>query len=317
MLQLPNKPHDGGAKDGRVEMSLAVSQSVVGVERMAGSRTARCASLAVARTAGGRPVCPRTSHGDQLVAGGGHQRRLRRLLLLLGPCRTQERIGGHATARFGAGECAVARAAAGGDRRFADQALWAQGGRGRHPSQPHARSGGPEIRVRPYLGHDFAGRAASAVRRLGAAAVEHALRPPTDDGQDSQEAWLEVSHQARAGGEAGGMDRSDRQRGRENAVDRGGRILHEMALLESRIVGRRRSGRPVAQGCGAAICRRLCGRATSIGVAARASTARTKSVWPSEPGTRLAGKESSVRSTASAWPRPPKRSWRPIGPFEA
>src|SRR3970040_142889 len=98
MLQLSNKPHDGGAKDGQFEMSLAVSQSVVGVERMAGSRVARRASLAIAHAHGGHPVCPRTADRLHMAPRRWHQRRLRRLLLLPGPCRTQERIGRHTTA---------------------------------------------------------------------------------------------------------------------------------------------------------------------------------------------------------------------------
>ena len=50
------------------------------------------------------------------------------------------------------------------------------------------------------------------LRRVGAAALGHALCPPENDGQDSEVARLDVRHQARAGCPAGRMDRADREK---------------------------------------------------------------------------------------------------------
>jgi len=41
MLRLRTKPHKGGTKDGRFDMSLAMPERMVRVERLAGSRFAR------------------------------------------------------------------------------------------------------------------------------------------------------------------------------------------------------------------------------------------------------------------------------------
>ena len=62
MLQLQNKPHDGRAKDGEIELSLAMSEPMVGVERMVGRRIARSQSLEAADTVGGHSVCHRTAY---------------------------------------------------------------------------------------------------------------------------------------------------------------------------------------------------------------------------------------------------------------
>ena len=48
MLRSENKPHNGGAKDGEFDMSLGMSHTVVGVERMVVGWVARSQSLAVA-----------------------------------------------------------------------------------------------------------------------------------------------------------------------------------------------------------------------------------------------------------------------------
>jgi hypothetical protein len=78
MLRLQNKPHNGGAKDGEFEMSLGMSRTMVGVERMAGGWVARPQSLAVADSVDGNPLCQRASHSDHLVEGRRSQRRLPR-----------------------------------------------------------------------------------------------------------------------------------------------------------------------------------------------------------------------------------------------
>ena len=73
------------------------------------------------------------------------------------------------------------------------------------------------------------------IRPLGLAAAGHALRPPQNDGQDSEVAGLDVCHQACAGRPTGRVDRSDRQTSRENAVDRRRWRLREGPLLETRL----------------------------------------------------------------------------------
>jgi len=52
MLRLRTKPHDGGAKDGRFEMSLAMPGIVVGVERLVGSCTRRSNHCTCSKVAG-------------------------------------------------------------------------------------------------------------------------------------------------------------------------------------------------------------------------------------------------------------------------
>ena len=73
------------------------------------------------------------------------------------------------------------------------------------------------------------------LRCFGLAVAGDALRPPQNDGQDSQVARLDVCHQARAGRPAGRVDRSDRQTSRKNAVDRRRWRLREGPLLEARL----------------------------------------------------------------------------------
>src|SRR3989337_3341847 len=111
-------------------MSLGMSGAVVGVEPVAGGRSARAQSLAFAGAAGWHSVCGWTADRNHLAAGRRHQRRLRRLLLLPGGPRTQDRIDCDTAGSTGARDLAAAGASVVGDRRFADEAVWAQG-RGR------------------------------------------------------------------------------------------------------------------------------------------------------------------------------------------
>ena len=97
----------------------------------------------------------------------------------------------------------------------------------------------------------------------------HALRASENDGQDSEVARLDVCHQARAGGSTGRVDRSDRQKGRKNAVDRRRWRLCESALLETCFAGRGDGDWAAAQGRGVA---RL---------AAEAATRKTAQAGPS------------------------------------
>jgi len=84
MLRLLTVPHDGGAKDGEFEMSLGLSRTVVGMERLAGGRFARPESLEVASAVDGdfvrqrSPLCfPKTSSGNSTTCQGTQQRKWR------------------------------------------------------------------------------------------------------------------------------------------------------------------------------------------------------------------------------------------------
>ena len=223
--------NDRRAKDGETE--LAMSERMVGVESVVGSRIACSQPVATASAACGHSLCPRPSHRHHLAPRRRGQRRLPRLLLLPGGTRTQDQIRRHPVAASGAADLAASGSAPGGHRRHAHQAVRPEGRRGRYPPQPHAGPGRPKVSLRTYLGDPLAGRAASAFRGFGPAALGDALCPPQNDGQDSQVAGLDVCHQARAGRPAGRVDRSDRQTSRENAVDRRRWRLREGPLLET------------------------------------------------------------------------------------
>jgi hypothetical protein len=83
----------------------------------------------------------------------------------------------------------------------------AQGRRGRHSSQSHARSRRPEVPLWTHLGHALPGAATSVVGRAGAAAAGHALRPPEDASHHSPATRLAVSDQARTRCPVGCVDR--------------------------------------------------------------------------------------------------------------
>jgi hypothetical protein len=77
MLRLLSQPHNGGARDGEFEMlSLAVSERVAGVERLALCRVACPQSLAAAGAACGDRACSRSPHGHHVASHRGRERRL-------------------------------------------------------------------------------------------------------------------------------------------------------------------------------------------------------------------------------------------------
>src|SRR3972149_19048 len=102
-------------------MSLGMSGAVVGGEPVALCRSARAQSLASADADGWHSVCGRTADRNHLAAGRRHQRRLRRLLLLPGGPRTQDRIGGHSLG--GAGVSIV------GGKSALLERCWQEGGK--------------------------------------------------------------------------------------------------------------------------------------------------------------------------------------------
>ena len=201
MLQLQNRQRDRRAKDGEIEMSLGMSRTMVGMERLAGCRIACSQSLAFAGAADGYVVRQRSPDGDDMAPSRGCQRRLPGLLLLPYLRGTQQRIDRHQVAGTSAAHLALAKASAVGDRRLADQAIWAESRRGGRPSQPDPRPGRPAVSVRPCVGHHVACLEAPRVGRVGAAAARHALCSPADDAVDSQGASLaSLCHQAPTGG---------------------------------------------------------------------------------------------------------------------
>ena len=79
--ELSTLPHNGGAKDGEFEMSLGLSRTVVGVERVACCGVARSQSLAIAGADDGDSVRQRTSHRNDLAQGRRGQRRLHKTII--------------------------------------------------------------------------------------------------------------------------------------------------------------------------------------------------------------------------------------------
>ncbi len=219
MLRLLTMPHNGGAKDGEFEMSLGLSRTVVGVERVACCGVARSQSLAIAGADDGDSVRQRSSHRNDLVASGRRQQRLPRLVLLPYQRRTQQQFGRLATGSVGTPDFALAWAAAVGNRRFADPALRPASRRRRRASQSDARCGRSALFVRPYLGHDFARRAASPVGSGGIAAASDALRSQANDGDDTQmPAMASLCDQASVGSAIGRMGRSHPEKSWENGL---------------------------------------------------------------------------------------------------
>ena len=72
--------NDGRAKDGETE--LAMSERLVGVERLVGGRVARSQPMAIARPVDGHSLCPWTTHRHHLAPRRRNHRRLHRLFLL-------------------------------------------------------------------------------------------------------------------------------------------------------------------------------------------------------------------------------------------
>lgn len=253
MLRLSKRPHNGRAKDGEFWMSVGMSRSVVGVEPVAGGRVACTQSVAVAGAPGGHLVCQWPAHSDYLAPGSRSQRQLPGLLLLSGAGGTQEQIHRHAIGGVGAPHVVAARSFVAGDRRFAHQAVRADGGRCGRASQSHSRTGRSAVPLRPCLGNDLARFEASSMGCLGTAAAGHALCPQTDHGDDPQVAPLvSIRHQTATGRSVGGVDRFDPENSGKNGLDRHRRGLHQTALLEAGFeASERRDRRPLAQRCGA------------------------------------------------------------------
>ena len=130
-----------------------------------------------------------------------------------------------------------------------------------------------------------------------------------------ERALAAIRHQAPTGGATGGVARSAAEKSGKNRVDRRRRRLHQASVSASRaenpqavVVGRLRKD---------AALRDLPPkpkRGQRRVAADHASTARTSSAWPSEPGNGADGKPSSARSTARRSPRPTRPSWPPMPP---
>ena len=204
---------------------------------MVGGRVAPSQSLAFARIADGHVVRWRPSHGNHMAPCGRGERRLSRLLLLPYLCGTQKRIDCNSTGGTSAVHLVPAKASAVGNRRFAHQAVRAQGRRGRFPSQPDAGPSRPAVSVRTPTtaarrcpGDDFVGAEAPRVGPTGVAAASDALCSQADHGGNPQVASLAaIRHQTSTGGAAGRVDRSDPETSGKNGLDRDRRRLHQAA----------------------------------------------------------------------------------------
>src|SRR5258707_1037600 len=127
MLRLLTSPHNGRAKDG----SLSTARGLAAMGRLVGRRLAWPQSLAVFVSSPGNGLCPRATHGDDVAAGRGDQRRFRRLLLLLAAPGTQVQTPGPAAVDDALGAADHWSAGAVGRGRFADQTLRSASSRGR------------------------------------------------------------------------------------------------------------------------------------------------------------------------------------------
>ena len=217
MLRLQNQMlHNGRAKDGETGMSLGISGSVVGMERMVVCRIACTQSMETAGTSAWYSVCQWASHGNHLAASRRYQRRLRRLLLLPDVGWTQDRIDFQPVGHVDFTNIAASRAFAVGDRRLSDQTVRPESRGGRYPSEPDAWPRRSAVFVWPHLGHYFPGHQASPVGCDGIALAGHALRSQADDGDYPFLASLAtICDEAAVGGQAGRVARSDPEKKRE------------------------------------------------------------------------------------------------------
>src|SRR5580765_1782785 len=157
MLWLLKTPHDRRAKDG----SVSAAGGLAAMGPVVGRRFAWTQSLAAVVDSPGDGVCTGPEDGHHLATGRGNLRRLRRLLLLSPTPGPQVQSSGRAAVHVAFDSVGQRPTRAVGRGRLADQALWSARPGSRDPSQSHARPRGPEVPVRSYLGHDFAGAAAS------------------------------------------------------------------------------------------------------------------------------------------------------------
>ena len=277
-------------------------ERMVRVEHVVVDRIARSQSLAVAGADRGHAVRPRLSHRDHLAPRRRGQRRLPGRLLLPGGPRTQERIGRQATGACSFAELATARTSAAGDRRLADQAVWAESRRCRCPSQPDTGSSRSAVPVRPCVGDNFAGAAASKVgARLACRSAGAALCSQANDGRRFPKCrgWQRFATKLQLAARLVEWIAPDSETNGKNCLDRDRWRLHQAAVLESgfeRPAPRSWDACAGTQPC--ATCLRSSRKASAEVVAGRARMARTNSVWPNAPGKVAVGRPRLARSTA-------------------
>lgn len=176
---------------------------------------ARTKSLEVVRAVDGDAVCLGKKDGHCLVAGRGNPTRFSQLLLL--PATVGEKIP--TTGRASVGRVGYATSPriprVVGRRRHANQTRRAQGPRGRHPSQSHARTQRTKVFVwtRPLcwlllpagnqqsqrVGDDRVGCAPSGLEDDWLALAGVVVRASQRRGPDSRQVRLEVFHQVGIG----------------------------------------------------------------------------------------------------------------------
>ena len=240
MLRLLRQPHNGGAKDGRFEMSLAMPERVVGVERLAGGRIARPQPLASAGAADGR-CCSRTAaapspRGCAPPASRDDFDDYYYFLSSLG--RKSESVATRLLVLILRDAAPCRRTAAGRDRRFAHQALRARRSKG--PTSTATRRRAQPTRSIMY-GHIWVTLSLAVRHPLWGALVVAAAG---DALCSSAARWPRFRKHRRwkfrtkleLGGDAGGVDRSAGENSGENPVGGRGWILYEKLPFLKRVL---------------------------------------------------------------------------------
>src|SRR6267142_4587924 len=248
MLRLRKTPHEGRAKDG----SVSTAEGLAAVGGVVGRRIAWAQSLAAVADSPGNGVRPRSEDRHDVVESRRNPRRLRRLLLLSPAPGTQVQRVGPAIVDAPVGTAGERSACAPRRGRYAHQAVWAAGARGRHSSQSHSRPGRPEVPVWPYLGDDRAGAAAPAVADDWFAALGVVVCAGQGHRPDSEEAWLAIPYQAGTGGRVAAELRRTGDRRGKNRLGGGRRGLRQASVSEAAVADGCDDRQPVAEGRGAA-----------------------------------------------------------------
>ena len=139
-------------------------ERMVRVEPVVGGGVARPQPLATAGAVDGHSLRPRAADRDHVGSGPpGSATTYQDYYYFLAALGRKTKSVATQLLVVAAADLAAAGSAAGGHRRHAHQAIRAEGRRGRHPSQPHAGPGRPEVSVWTHLGDALAGRAASTL----------------------------------------------------------------------------------------------------------------------------------------------------------
>jgi hypothetical protein len=174
---------------------MALARRIAVVDHPLEPAVARPPGLAFAAFDHRHALRPGATYRGQLAACGRTRRRLPGLLLLPGQPGTQGQIPCILVAAACCRGHRTGRPPAVWLGRHSHQAVRAAGGRRRYPPQPHSRSSGPEVLVRPYLGHGSLDCPPSPLGCHRAALARPALRAPETDCLAEQVVWGELPDQ--------------------------------------------------------------------------------------------------------------------------